>query len=120
MRREEFDATWRAAAEEALTGMKQWRLEHPQATLEEIEHALDERLSKLRAQLLQDAAQASAAAEWTKAPTAERPVCPECQVPLISRGQEVRRLVTEGDRPLQLERSQGTCPRCGRAFFPSG
>jgi hypothetical protein len=119
MRREEFDAKWREAAEEALTGMKQWRLEHPKATLDEIEAALDERLSKLRAQMLQDAAQVSAASEWAKAPARERPVCPDCQVPLISRGKEVRRLVTEGDRPLELERSQGTCPRCGRAFFPS-
>jgi hypothetical protein len=120
MRREEFDAQWRTAAEEAITGMKQWRLEHPQATLEEIEAALDARLSGLRAQMLQDTAQASAAAEWTQAPPAERPRCPDCQVALISRGQEVRRLVTEGDRPLELARSQGTCPRCRRAFFPSG
>jgi hypothetical protein len=120
MRREEFDAGWRAAAEDAMAGMKQWRLEHPKATLEEIEAALDERLSKLRARMLQDAAQASAAAEWTNAPAEERPVCPDCQVPLISRGKEARRLVTEGDRPLQLQRSQGTCPRCRRAFSPSG
>ncbi len=120
MRREEFDAEWCSAAEEAITGMKQWRLEHPKATLEEIEAALDERLSLLRAQMLQDAAEASAASEWAKAPAEERPVCPDCQVPLISRGKEVRRLVTEGDRTIALQRSQGTCPRCGRAFFPSG
>jgi RNase P subunit RPR2 len=119
MRREEFDARWQEAAAEALTGMKQWRLEHPKATLEEIETALDERLAKLRAQMLQDAAQASAARDWREAPAGKRPVCPECQVPLISRGQESRRLVTEGDQPLQLERTRGTCPRCGRAFFPS-
>ena len=120
MSKQEFDAAWRQAAEEALTGMKQWRLEHPKATLDEIETALDERLSRLRAQMLQDAATASNATDWRHAPAAEGPVCPDCQAPLVRRGKQVRRLQTDGDREVQLERSYGTCPRCKRGFFPSG
>ena len=43
--------------------MKEWRLQHPKATLRQIEGALDERLGKMRARMLQDAALASAAAD---------------------------------------------------------
>lgn len=31
-----------------LTGMMDWRQQHPKATLREIEEAIDERLAKLR------------------------------------------------------------------------
>ena len=41
--------------------MKEWRLQHPTATLSEIEDALDERLSGMRARMLEDLALASAA-----------------------------------------------------------
>jgi hypothetical protein len=37
---------WRTLAEEALTGMADWRAQHPRATLREIEAAVDERLSR--------------------------------------------------------------------------
>jgi len=52
----DFDAKWNELAEEVVTGMKEWRLQHPKATLREIERALDERLAKMRARMLQDAA----------------------------------------------------------------
>ena len=51
---------WRELAEDVLTGMKEWRLQHPKATWREIEAALDERLSRVRARMLQDLALASA------------------------------------------------------------
>lgn len=37
-----------------LTGMKEWRQQHPTATLREIEKAMDERLAKLRAGMLEE------------------------------------------------------------------
>jgi hypothetical protein len=43
----DFDARWNALAEEVITGMKEWRLQHPKATLREIERALDEELELL-------------------------------------------------------------------------
>ena len=61
--RTDFDAQWEDWAEEVLSGMKDWRLQHPKATLRQIEAALDERLGKMRARMLQDAALASAAAD---------------------------------------------------------
>ena len=52
--REDFDAVWNQLAHEVMSGMKEWRLQHPKATLREIEAALDERLGKMRARMLED------------------------------------------------------------------
>ncbi len=43
---------WRELSEEVISGMKEWRDQHPKATLREIEEALDERLGKMRARRL--------------------------------------------------------------------
>ncbi len=74
----DFDARWHELAEEVISGMKEWRLQHPKASFGEIEQALDERLGKVRARFLQDAALASAAADIRAAQAEERPVCPKC------------------------------------------
>ncbi len=49
-----MDGRWREETEAILTGFKEWRLQHPRATLSEIEAALD--------------------ARWAVA----RPRCPDC------------------------------------------
>jgi YgiT-type zinc finger domain-containing protein len=118
--KEDFDAQWHELAEEVLTGMKEWRLQHPRATLGEIEQALDERLGKVRARILQDLALASAAADLRTAQEQERPACPRCGAKLESKGQKVRHLVTYHDQEMTLERSYGVCPNCGEGFFPPG
>jgi predicted RNA-binding Zn-ribbon protein involved in translation (DUF1610 family) len=115
-----FDAKWHALAEEVMSGMKEWRLQHPKATLREIEGALDERLAKMRARMLQDAALASTAADIQAAQEAERPVCPDCGAVLEGRGKQARQLTTHHNQLLRLERSYGVCPTCGRGFFPPG
>ena len=61
MRLDDLDAQWRELAEAAITGMAEWRVQHPTATFREIEAAVDERLARVRARMLQDAALASAA-----------------------------------------------------------
>jgi hypothetical protein len=116
--RTDFDARWDELAEEVLSGMKEWRLQHPKATLRQIEGALDERLGKLRARMLQDAALASAAADLKAAPASERPMCRECGSPLEERTVAARELVTQQNQVLQLERSYGVCPTCGAGNFP--
>jgi RNA polymerase-binding transcription factor DksA len=118
--RDDFDTQWQELAEEVLTGMKEWRLQHPRAKLSEIEQALDERLAKVRVRLLQDVALASAAADIQAAQEDERPVCPECRKVLASRGQQERLLTTHHNQVLKLERSYGVCPTCGAGFFPPG
>jgi len=45
------DQHWEALSHEILTGMREWRSQHPKATLREIEVALDQHLSRLRARL---------------------------------------------------------------------
>jgi DNA-binding transcriptional regulator WhiA len=43
--------SWQTLAAEALSSMADWRVQHPRATLREIETAVDERLSALRARM---------------------------------------------------------------------
>ncbi len=117
---EELDARWHELAEEVLIGIKEWRLQHPKASLSEIEHAIDERWAKARVRILQDAALVSAAATLTTAESTERPRCPECDTQLEARGQEVRQLTTQGDHTITLTRSAAVCPACGRRLFPPG
>jgi YgiT-type zinc finger domain-containing protein len=118
MRTEDFDQSWHELSQEVLTGMKEWRLQHPKATFREIEAAIDERLGRLRAKMLQDAALASAAADWADVAVEEQPLCPQCGQPLEPRGQEERYLHVHGGREVALERSYGVCPACGAGFFP--
>ena len=112
--------SWQTLAAEVLTSMADWRVQHPRATLREIETAVDERLSALRARMLQDAAQESLEAQWSHAPEEERPVCSQCGTPLVARGTHQRRLQTSGGREITLQRSYGVCPGCGAGLFPPG
>jgi hypothetical protein len=118
MERDSFDRRWWPLAQEVLTGMKEWRLQHPTATFTEIEAALDERLGQLRARMLEDVALASGAAAWSQESDPERPLCPACGTPLQSRGSATRQLQTQAGQEVVLRRSYGTCPACGTGLFP--
>lgn len=118
MRIEELDARWHELTEAVITGIKEWRLQHPKATFREIEAAVDERLSRVRARMLQDAALLSRATE-AQAEETETPLpCLACGTPLQGRGKQSRDLVTQHDQPIRLEREYAVCPDCGRGFFP--
>jgi hypothetical protein len=116
--RSDFDGRWEELSQEVRAGVKQWRLEHPKATLSEIEQALDERLARLRARMLEDLALASAAADLSGEVEQPRAVCPDCGSALESRGQQFRQLRTHADQPIALWRSYGVCPTCQVGFFP--
>ena len=118
--RDDFDALWNQLAQEVMSGMKEWRLHHPKATLREIEAALDDRLGQMRARMLEDVALASAAADLGHAAEAERPMCPHCGAGLAARGQAARTLTTHFDQTLHLTRSYAVCPACGAGLFPPG
>src|SRR5260370_35925552 len=118
MDRDNFDQRWWPLAEGVLTGMKDWRLQPPPATLSEIEAALDERLGRLRAQMLADAALASAAASWSQESSSARPPCSTCGAPLQSRGEAPRELQTHAGPASTLTRSYGTCAACGTGASP--
>jgi predicted RNA-binding Zn-ribbon protein involved in translation (DUF1610 family) len=116
--RTDFDARWNQLAHDVMSGMKEWRLQHPKATLREIEAALDERLGQLRARMLEDAALASAAADLSQATASERPACPACGRRVAARGPATRELTTHFDQTLHLKRSYAVCPQCGQGLFP--
>jgi hypothetical protein len=119
--RRNFDRQWKSLGEEVLFGIKEWRMQHPHATLKEIEVAIDERLAVLRARMVADAALASAAAEWEQEEAAEQPTCPQCGAKLKQRGVRAERhLQTHGGQEVKLVREYGVCPVCGAEFFPPG
>lgn len=118
MERQAAEARWGQIAAEALSGMSRWRTEHPRATLAEIETETDRRLAQLRARMIQDTAQASAAAEMDA--TAQRPVCPRCGCKMVKNGKRKRRLTTQHEQAVTLERQHMLCPQCGAGFFPPG
>ena len=115
-----FDQRWQQEAEAVLSGFKEWRLQHPKATLSELEAALDERWAVVRARLLEDAALASAAADLRALPAEERPRCPQCRELMGLRGPEVRHLTTMYEQPVSLRRHYAICAACDRAVFPPG
>ena len=78
MRKDNLAARWRILGEGAITGMADWRVQHPKATLTEIEAAIDVRLGRMRARMLEDAALASQTADLRSMPEQERPCCPTC------------------------------------------
>jgi hypothetical protein len=112
---DEFDQVLSA---EMRTAVRAWRAAHPRVPLREIEAALDAHLARVRAALLQEAALSSPAADWTQVPPDQQPVCPDCQLPLAPRGAHTRQLTSHHDQPVRLSRQYGTCPQCGRGFFP--
>ena len=116
----DFGARWRALSEAVESEMKGWRLQHPRATLSEMEGALDEQLDRQRARMLEDMALASEVSDLSLMPPKERPTCPHCGTPLGPRGKGKRSLRTEGNQEIALERSYGVCPTCEVGFFPSG
>jgi RNase P subunit RPR2 len=115
-----FDPDWDSLFREIRDEMVAWRRAHPKATMRQIELENERLLARLHARMVADVAAASAAADLAGQPTALRPCCPQCQVPLVARGKKRRTLRSHGNQPVPVERDHGTCPRCGQAFFPSG
>jgi hypothetical protein len=112
------DTNWEALSHEILSGIREWCLQHPKASLREIELALDERLAPLRARMLQDVALQSLATDTNAPEDAERRLCAVCGTPLVLRGKRARQLKTFGGQHLTLERSYAICPTCKKGVFP--
>jgi len=121
--RETFERDWAALSEDVLSGMADWRAQHPRATLTEIEEELDVRLARMRARMLERVAQQSAATTWRQAAGDQEgtaPPCPHGGTRLEPHGRQRRRLRTVGGQQVQLEREYGVCPQCGQGRFPPG
>ena len=109
---------WRQLSDEIMTGMREWRSQHPKSTLREIETELDTRMAHMRARMLEDLALQSTAATWAVSAQLHTPTCPQCGTPLAERGQHPRTLLTQGGQQITLERSYGVCPACNSGLFP--
>jgi YgiT-type zinc finger domain-containing protein len=109
---------WAAVLGQIHEELAEWRTAHPKATLAEIEAAVEERLGRARAQLVEDLALASAAVEIGRG--AERPPCPECGHAMVRHGQQARQVTVAGNRSVRLRRGYARCPACGAGLFPPG
>ena len=112
------EQAWHQITEEITSGIREWRLQHPKATLREMEQELDARWLRARTRMLEDMALASTAAAWADTSAAQHPLCPECNTALHQRGMQPRTLQTHGGQDLTLDRSYGVCPACGAGLFP--
>lgn len=118
MKKEEVAKKWRGESEEIISGMIEWRLQHPKATLAEIEAEVDQRLAGMRARMIADAAMASESVGWERGD--ERGKCPSCGQDLEKKGKKRKKLATRGGQEIELEREYGICPQCGQGIFPPG
>ena len=105
-------------SDEIIGEMAAWNASNPKATFLEIEVKARELVSKLEAHLIQESALERETEDRSKREERERPTCPKCQVPLLWRGKRVRHLQGTAGRDIHLERTYGTCPKCGTGFFP--
>ena len=112
------EAEWQELASAAFSGVVEWRLAHPTATWAEVERAVDERLAAVRARLLQDVAEASAARDLADGQAL--PACPHCGTGMTRAGRRRRRLRTDGEQAVTLTRAYARCPACGTGLFPPG
>jgi len=117
MQPEDLQKRWEEEGQDMFAAVAQWRAAHPKATLAEIEQAIDEHMNRLRARMIEQAAQASAAANHDGS---QGLVCEQCGQPLQARGRAKRRWQTHGGQEVEVERTYVTCPQCGGGFFPSG
>ena len=115
MQPEDLQKRWEEQGEDIFAAVAQWRTAHPKATLAEIEHAVDEQMNRLRARMIEQAAQASAAAE---SEASQGLMCEQCGQRLQARGRAKRRWQTHGGQEVEVERTYVTCPQCGGGFFP--
>jgi len=110
----------RDLSEEILANMDNWNKDHPGATFLEIEEKARDLVSKLEVALIQKSALEREEESWAEQEEEERPTCPTCQVPLISRGKRVRSIQGAQGREIKLKRTYGTCSNCGTSLFPPG
>lgn len=111
-----WDELFAAASER----MEQWRQENGQANFTAIEKEVDGELARVRAQIIQDLALESKQADIRGRRGEEKVKCPECGAAVKANGQEKRRLVTDYEEAIELERSKAKCLSCGVSFFPPG
>ena len=111
---------WQEMFNEASEEVRQWRQEHPRASLTEIENRVDEGLARVRSRMVQEVALASEQTDLRGVAAEKRPRCPGCGRPTMANGRQKRRLISRHEQVLELERSKAFCRACRVSFFPPG
>ena len=110
---------WRDLQDKINAAIEEWRREHPEATLTEIEEAIDSRIAGVRTQMVEDMARRGRTARIRELPEEERPACPRCGQAAAANGKGRRKLKTFHGETIELERDQAYCIHCEMTFFPS-
>lgn len=118
MARRKTPEEWLEDAKHVIAQIEGFNSANPHATWAEIEGAVDGALSGWRRDLLEGSVQGHALADFRRA--VERPLCPQCGARLHAVGQRRRKVTTQGDQTVHLERTYGRCSACGAEFFPPG
>jgi hypothetical protein len=101
-----------SAYEQAQRELDAWHATHPDATLYDMEKAVEAQIERLRTALL--------AAQTDGRYVEERPACLHCGTTMVARARRRKRVVLKGDETLDLDRTYVVCPACGEGFFPPG
>lgn len=99
---------------EVFAKIQEWERENPEATLTEIEEAVDAELAELRKALIERVANKG------KEGAPEKVSCPRCGQGMMKNGQKKRELKSKGGEKITIEREQMRCHQCGMTFFPPG
>ncbi len=98
--------------EQAQRELDAWHATHPDATLYDMEKAVEQQIERLRTSLL--------AAQTDGRYVEERPACPHCGTIMVARTRRRKRVLMKGDETLDLDRTYVVCPSCGEGLFPPG
>lgn len=107
---------WQDKFEEIEAKIRAWQQAKPDATLTEIEEAVEAELAQLQRQLVEELA-----GEADRKNTEETKYhCPACQTAMHRNGKKKRRVRNKDDQVIELDREQMRCPACGMTLFPPG
>jgi hypothetical protein len=108
------EQSWDEIFEEAKANIREWRRQKPEATLTEIEEAIEGELARLQRQLVEEVANGTEKIEIE----GMEHLCPACQTLMRRNGKKRRRLRSKGDQVIELKREQMRYPACGMTLFP--
>lgn len=100
--------------EDLTRKMSLWQAANPQATLTEIEVAVEAELAKLRKQVVEAMVREKEAANEAV------PECPQCGQEMVKNGRRQRELKGKEGATILLDRQQWRCLSCGATLFPPG
>lgn len=106
--------TNKGQADEIEERLKRWQQTNGEATLTEIEEAVEAELAIVRKRLVERLV------EEREAASQERPDCPQCGARMARNGRRRRQLRGKEGQVIELDRQQWRCLSCGATLFPPG